>query len=826
MRKRVGSRESGRATPLSLKRYALALILGWTAMVVLSLVINISQNEAGAQESARTLARAAFEKDVLYRRWNAQHGGVYVPLTEETPANPQLTVSEREIETPSGRVLTKINPAYMTRQVHEIGKEESGVQGHITSLNPIRPSNTPDSWEEEALQRFEGGEAEVSSIEIVDGVPYMRLMKPLTTEKGCMKCHAAQGDTVGSVRGGISAAVPMETYMALADSRSLSMGMWHIAFWFFGLGGLGLLIRQFRMHNRDRELARKRLVAAKRKTESANRKLAKSIKDARKLARQANAANEAKSLFLANMSHEIRTPMNGVVGMTSLLLDSVLNEEQHEYADTVRKSADALLDIINDILDFSKIEAGKLDIESIDFHMQTMLEEMSDLLAIKADEKGIDYTHVIDPSVPAFLQGDPGRLRQILINLANNAIKFTDTGEVSVHVSVDNLGDEDATLRFTVRDTGIGIPADKVDSLFEAFTQADSSTTREYGGTGLGLAISAKLSEMMAGRIGVESEEGRGSSFWFTAVLGTKAVERRSIYGSEMMLEMQEKRFLIVDDNATNRRLLSHMLEAWRCRYNEADSGSSALEKMRAASAAGESYNMILLDLQMPGMDGEMVGREIKGDPALRDAHLVMMTSTGRRGDATRFQELGFDAYLTKPLKQAHVHDCIVTVFNREKNGDALAEKRIVTPHALAEKKGLVLVVEDNMINQKVAVRFLERLGYRSICAANGLEAIKLVDEITFDIILMDCQMPEMDGFEATRRIRALDGECSRIPIIAMTAGAMKGDRDLCLESGMDDYISKPVKPETLTEAIMRNLGGKATDRAGSSVDVPVNCLP
>ncbi len=570
----VRSRQSGAVSPIHLKRYALALILGWTVVVALSLVINISQSKAGAQESARTQARSAFEKDVLYRRWNAKHGGVYVPLTDGTPANPQLEVPEREIETPSGRVLTKVNPAYMTRQVHEIGKLKSGVQGHITSLNPIRPSNTPDSWEEEALLRFEQGETEVTSIERIDGVTYMRLMKPLITEKACMKCHAAQGYSVGSVRGGISAAVPMEPYLAIADSHSFSMGVWHVAFWIFGLAGIGLLIRQFRMRIRDRELAQKKLVAAKRKTESANRKLAKSIKEARHLARQADAANEAKSLFLANMSHEIRTPMNGVVGMTSLLLDSGLSEEQYEYADTVRKSADALLDIINDILDFSKIEAGKLDIESIDFHMQTMLEEMSDMLAIKANEKGIDYTHVIDPAVPAFLQGDPGRLRQILINLANNAIKFTDAGDVSVHVSVDDLCDKEATLRFTVRDTGIGIPADKVDSLFEAFTQADSSTTREYGGTGLGLAISAKLSEMMAGRIGVESTEGRGSSFWFTAVLGTKAVDRQSIHGTEMMSEMREKRFLIVDDNTTNRRLLSHMLEAWRCRYNEAESGS------------------------------------------------------------------------------------------------------------------------------------------------------------------------------------------------------------------------------------------------------------
>lgn len=478
-------------------------------------------------------------------------------------------------------------------------------------------------------------------------------------------------------------------------------------------------------------------------------------------------------------------------------------------------SAESLLQIINDILDFSKIEAGKLNLEIIDFDLRSTIEAVSDTMAQRTFEKGLEFACIIQPEVQSLLRGDPGRLRQILLNLAGNAVKFTEKGEVVVRVLLDKETQTHAVVRFVVTDTGIGIPENRMDRLFKSFSQADALITREYGGTGLGLVICKRIAEMMGGQIGVESEDGKGSKFWFTAIM-EKQPERKDAL-LPLLHDIHGKRILVVDGNATNREILSAYLKLWDCQHDVALSAQEALSLLRKAVKAGGLFHLAIIDYAMPDMSGEALGRAIKADTALQETALVMLTSWGQRGDAARVSEIGFAGYLTKPIKMSQVFDCLVTVFSETSRQITDDRLPLVTRHTLSEAKQKVhiLLVEDNVINQKLALRLLEKMGYRADVASNGKEGARAVKTNLYDLVLMDVQMPEMDGIQATKAIRAHEQEPAtrnsqpairHIPIIAMTANAMKGDRERCIEAGMDDYLSKPIRPQILQETINKYL--------------------
>lgn len=776
-----------KATRSFLSRYVGVLVVFWTVVVALSASWNHKRNHENFKDLTLQKARDIFATHILYRSWSSIHGGVYAPISDFTPPNPYLDVAERDIVTPSGRELTLVNPAYMTRQVFSIQQKDASIREHMASLNPLNPINRALSWEAEALRTFEKGSDEFHQfVETHDGVK-LRFMKPLVTEEACLKCHADQGYKVGDIRGGLSIIFPTAHLSAMdRQENSFVIGI-HVVLWLAGITGIliGYVSTQ--------RLEDKRL--------HMEEELLTSKEDAEELARDAQTANRAKSAFLAAMSHEIRTPLNGVIGMNSLLLKSELNEDQRRYAETAYQSGEVLLEVIDQILDYSKIEADRMVLQSEAFNLAQLGEDVTLMLAPRAHEKGVECSCLIHKSVPRWVEGDPGRIRQVLTNLMVNAVRFTHAGHVTLEVKNLTPSREIPRLRFEVRDSGIGIREEDQAKLFEPFQQVDNSSTRQYGGTGLGLTISRRLVELMGGFLDVKSKPGQGSNFFFELEL---AQAENPNPGATLVHPacLKGKRALCVDDHPTNLDILEEELRWLGMDVQLFERPETVWDYLQKDSA----FDVLLFDHDMPGMNGEELAEKVKDRFGEEIPPIVLITSITVSKNRQELQKKGIVKVLTKPLRQGELDQTLLEVCGLK--GEPPKEREEKAAPSPESKSLKILLVEDNPVNQTVAQCILEEMGYsRVTLAENGLEALTKWEEEEWDVILMDCQMPEMDGYTASREIRQKEQERperKHTVIIAMTAHALQGDREKCLDAGMDEYIAKPFEPDQVDEVLRR----------------------
>ncbi len=776
------------------KSKKLLMLMGlWSLLIMIFLAWDIWVTFDNMYKSTLIQARSISDKDSLHRRWASTSGGIYMNTAGGVKPNPYLADHpDRDLRTENGIELTLVNPEYMSRMVAELQEQSSGIRTRMTHPTPINPQNAPDTWERNALDKIFQGETEVAAIEEIGGEKFRRLMTPLLGEEGCVRCHNNKDYHRGNIFGGLSVTIPLRHFWAGTILDVLSHSVTHLLIWSCGALGIFAAWRNYTKAEQARQCGEVELNKAKISAEK---------------------ANEAKSEFLANMSHEIRTPMNAIIGMTELTLESSLDREQRELLDMVHTSSTGLLKIIDDILDFSKIEAGRIDLESIDFDLHATIERTTKALAVRAHEKGIELHYHIDRDLPAHVKGDPIRLRQVLINLIGNGIKFTKNGEVTLHVEAlqqepVSAADE-RQIRFTVNDSGIGISSEQIHQLFESFRQADSSTTRKFGGTGLGLSISRQLVEMMGGSMTVDSREGLGSSFSF--ILPFKSATESPAEGlvsGAGGYSLTSHKVLAVVDNPTCRLSIEDILLSSGADNALVENGTDAIEMLMDATRENKPFDLIIIDSQLRETDGLSLAEAVLATPSLKLPVLMLLPTASDRYTTRICLEIGIDHFLFKPVGRTELlseMNAILTTPPLVRGEADVQERRDVASHQpdAAKNSTRVLVAEDNPFNRKVIQTLLKRTGYSVDTADDGFEALNAWQKGDYSLILMDVQMPNMDGLEVTRRIRRIEaGSTRRVPIIGVTAHAMKEYKEKCLDAGMDDYVTKPIHRDVLFTAI------------------------